>query len=38
MSWRDLEPMLECLFVNELPGGEGHHDGHMKGRDLDSTR
>ena len=38
MSWRDLEPMLECLFlVNELPGGEGHHDGHMKGRDLDEV-
>jgi transketolase len=35
MSWRDVGPMLECLFhVNELPGGEGHHDGHMKGRDL----
>jgi transketolase len=36
MSYRDAEPMLECLFlVNELPGGEGHHDGHMKGRDPD---
>lgn len=35
MSWRDLDPMLECVFhVNDLPGGEGHHDGHMKGRDL----
>ncbi len=35
MSWRDVMPMLECIFlVNELPGGEGHHDGHMKGRDL----
>lgn len=34
MSFRDVEPMLECLFlVNDLPGGEGHHDGHMKGRD-----
>ena len=34
MSYRDVGPMLECLFlVNELPGGEGHHDGHMKGRD-----
>ena len=33
MSFRDVRPMLECLFlVNELPGGEGHHDGHMKGR------
>ena len=35
MSYRDVGPMLECLFlVNELPGGEGHHDGHMKGRDA----
>jgi transketolase len=35
MSWRDVGPMLECIFlVNELEGGEGHHDGHMKGRDL----
>lgn len=35
MSWRDVVPMLECVFlVNGLPGGEGHHDGHMKGRDL----
>jgi transketolase N-terminal domain/subunit/transketolase C-terminal domain/subunit len=35
MSWRDVVPMLECIFlVNNLPGGEGHHDGHMKGRDL----
>jgi len=34
MSYRDVGPMLECLFlVNDLPGGEGHHDGHMKGRD-----
>lgn len=34
MSYRDVGPMLECLFlVNNLPGGEGHHDGHMKGRD-----
>jgi transketolase len=33
MSYRDTHPMLECLFhVNNLPGGEGHHDGHMKGR------
>lgn len=38
MSWRDLHPMLECVFhVNDLPGGEGHHDGHMKGRDLDEV-
>ena len=35
MSWRDVVPMLECIFlVNGLTGGEGHHDGHMKGRDL----
>ncbi|MEO7135182.1 MAG: hypothetical protein ABI024_13295 [Vicinamibacterales bacterium] len=34
MSYRDPQAMLECLFyVNELPGGEGHHDGGMKGRD-----
>jgi transketolase N-terminal domain/subunit/transketolase C-terminal domain/subunit len=33
MSFRDVIPMIECLFlVNQLPGGEGHHDGHMKGR------
>ena len=26
--------MLQCLFyVNDLPGGEAHHDGGMKGRD-----
>ena len=35
MSYRDLPSMLECLFyVNNLPGGKAHHDGHMKGRDL----
>jgi len=35
MSYRDVGPMLECVFlVNDLPGGVGHHDGHMKGRDL----
>jgi transketolase C-terminal domain/subunit len=34
MSYRDAEPMLECLFlVNDLPGGAGHHDGGMKDRD-----
>jgi transketolase N-terminal domain/subunit/transketolase C-terminal domain/subunit len=34
MSFRDAHAMLECLFyVNNLPGGEGHHDGGMKGRD-----
>ncbi|MDR0993683.1 MAG: hypothetical protein LBN38_03830, partial [Verrucomicrobiota bacterium] len=37
MSYRDLPSMLECLFfVNALPGGKAHHDGHMKGRDLDT--
>ncbi|MDA0335855.1 MAG: hypothetical protein O2782_11865 [bacterium] len=35
MSYRDEGSMVECVFlVNELPGGAGHHDGHMKGRDL----
>ncbi len=34
MSYRDEGPMVECVFlVNDLPGGVGHHDGHMKGRD-----
>ncbi|MFH1572308.1 MAG: hypothetical protein ABIL09_30230 [Gemmatimonadota bacterium] len=34
MSFRDVVSMLECVFlVNGLPGGAGHHDGHMKGRD-----
>lgn len=38
MSYRDLECMLQCLFyVNELPGGKGHHDGHMKGRALNDV-
>ena len=38
MSFRDVEAMLECLFlVNDLPGGEGHHDGHMKGRNLEQV-
>ena len=33
MSFRDTEPMLECLFlVNDLPGGKNHHDGSMQGR------
>jgi len=37
MSYRDLPSMMECLFVvNGLPGGKPHHDGHMKGRDLDA--
>ena len=35
MSFRDTEPMLECLFlVNALPGGENHHDGSMQGRNA----
>ena len=34
MSFRDVIAMLQCLFyVNDLPGGEAHHDGGMKGRD-----
>ena len=34
MSYRDAEAMLQCVFyVNNLPGGEAHHDGGMKGRD-----
>jgi transketolase N-terminal domain/subunit/transketolase C-terminal domain/subunit len=34
MSFRDAYAMLQCLFyVNDLPGGEGQHDGGMKGRD-----
>ncbi|MBP8275100.1 MAG: hypothetical protein KAY59_11750, partial [Acidobacteria bacterium] len=34
MSYRDVHPMIECLFyVNGLAGGEAHHDGGMKGRD-----
>tara|TARA_B100001123_G_scaffold294528_1_gene328390 strand:+ start:1670 stop:3913 length:2244 start_codon:yes stop_codon:yes gene_type:complete len=38
MSFRDTGPMFECLFyVNGLEGGEGHHDGHMKDRDLDTV-
>ena len=34
MSYRDVAPMIECVFLcNDLPGGKGHHDGGMKGRD-----
>jgi transketolase C-terminal domain/subunit len=34
MSYRDVVAMLQCVFyVNDLPGGEAHHDGGMKGRD-----
>ena len=38
MSFRDVHAMLECVFyVNNLPGGEGHHDGGMKGRDGEAV-
>jgi transketolase N-terminal domain/subunit/transketolase C-terminal domain/subunit len=38
MSFRDVRAMLQCLFyVNELPGGEAHHDGGMKGRDAQAV-
>jgi transketolase N-terminal domain/subunit/transketolase C-terminal domain/subunit len=38
MSFRDVHAMLECLFfVNRLPGGEGHHDGGMKGRNAEQV-
>ncbi len=38
MSFRDVHAMLECVFyVNNLPGGEGHHDGGMKGRDGEAA-
>ncbi len=38
MSYGDLEAMLECIFfVNDLPGGKAHHDGHMKGRDVEAV-
>jgi transketolase N-terminal domain/subunit/transketolase C-terminal domain/subunit len=38
MSFRDVRAMLQCLFyVNDLPGGEAHHDGGMKGRDPQSV-
>ncbi len=34
MSFRDTQAMIQCVFyVNDLPGGEAHHDGGMKGRD-----
>src|SRR5258708_10038768 len=33
MSFRDVTAMLQCLFyVNDLPCGEPHHDGGVKGR------
>ena len=35
MSFRDVLAMIECVFyVNDLPGGEGQHDGGMKGKDA----
>jgi transketolase len=38
MSFRDVTAMLQCLFyVNDLPGGEAHHDGGMKGRDAEKV-
>ncbi len=38
MSYRDATAMLECLFlINKLPGGKAHHDGNMKGRDLEAV-
>lgn len=38
MSFGDVESMVECIFlVNHLPGGKGHHDGHMKDRDVESV-
>ena len=38
MSFRDVPAMLQCLFyVNDLPGGEAHHDGGMKGRDAQAV-
>jgi transketolase N-terminal domain/subunit/transketolase C-terminal domain/subunit len=38
MSFRDVQAMLQCLFyVNDLPGGEAHHDGGMKGRDANAV-
>lgn len=38
MSFRDIRAMLQCLFyVNDLPGGEAHHDGGMKGRDAQAV-
>jgi transketolase N-terminal domain/subunit/transketolase C-terminal domain/subunit len=38
MSFRDVQAMLQCLFyVNDLPGGQPHHDGGMKGRDANAV-
>jgi transketolase len=38
MSYRDVPAMLECVFhVNDLPGGKGHHDGGMNGRDHEEA-
>jgi transketolase len=36
MSFREAEGMTECVFyVNSLAGGKGHHDGHLKGRNVE---
>lgn len=36
MSFREAEGMAECVFyVNSLTGGKGHHDGHLKGRNVE---
>lgn len=38
MSFGDVQSMLECVFLtNNLPGGKGHHDGHMKGRSVEAV-
>ncbi|HEY8239815.1 MAG TPA: hypothetical protein VIH35_00125, partial [Kiritimatiellia bacterium] len=38
MSYRDVISMIQCVFlVNGLKGGEGHHDGHMKGRNEEEV-
>ena len=38
MSFGDVQSMIECVFlVNQLPGGKGHHDGHMKNREVDAV-
>ena len=38
MSFGDVQSMIECVFlVNQLPGGKGHHDGHMKDREVDAV-
>ncbi len=38
MSYRDVDSMIECVFLdNQLPGGKGHHDGAMMGRDANAV-